>query len=61
MTCGNKMMKDKSGLMKKADMVAKQINSGVSQAENELEKISFVKNSDRKSRRKDDVFNKIGL
>lgn len=45
----------------KGDMVAKEINSGVKEAEMELEKISFVKGTGRKDRRKDDPFAKIGL
>lgn len=56
-----KKMMDKSGLRMTGDKVAKQINSGVMEAEKELEKVSFIKKSGRADRRKDDVFNKIGL
>jgi hypothetical protein len=49
------------GIKMTSDEVAKQINSGVEQAEKELEEISFVKKSGRKDRRNDDVFNQIGL
>lgn len=52
---------DVSGLQMTGEKVAKQINSGVTKAEKELEDVSFVKKSGRADRRKDDPFNKIGL
>jgi len=52
---------DVSGIQMTADKVAKEINSGVSMAEKELETVSFIKKSGRADRNKNDPFNKIGL
>ena len=70
MTCGcgdndnGKMYKNKidmSNISKVGDEVAKKINSGVREAEKELETVSFIKKSSKADRSNNDPFAKIGL
>ena len=56
-----KSMFDMSDVDMTGKKVASQINSGVEGAEKELENLSFVKNTGRKDRSKDDPFANLGL
>jgi len=59
-----KMNKDNifdMGIDEAGKKAEKEINSGVSEAEKELEDVSFVKGTGRKDRSKDDPFAKLGL